>query len=307
MPSYAKFLKEILSNKRRLEEYATVKLNEECSAILSRKLPPKLKDPGSFTYKALMDLGASINLMPLSVFRKLGLTEPKPTTISLQLADRSITYPRGIIEDVLVKVEKFIFPVDFLVFDMEEDIDNPIILGRPFMATAQTIIDDYMLTYKKSTHLEVIGYSDSDYADCIDSQKSTFGYMFLLAGGAVSWKSGNQFVIATSTMEAEFVACFEATVHGLWMRNFILGLGLVDSIARPLRIYCDNSAVVFFSKNDKYSKGAKHIDLKYLSVKEEVQKHNVSIEHIGTDSGSVNERLTAQNIYWSCCTYGPYR
>ncbi|KAJ8762253.1 hypothetical protein K2173_007409 [Erythroxylum novogranatense] len=116
MPSYAKFLKEILSNKRRLEEYATVKLNEE--------------------YKALMDLGASINLMPLSVFRKLGLAEPKPTTISLQLADRSITYPRGIIKDVLVKVEKFIFPVDFLVLDMEEDIDIPIILGRPFMALA---------------------------------------------------------------------------------------------------------------------------------------------------------------------------
>ncbi|KAJ8762772.1 hypothetical protein K2173_022901 [Erythroxylum novogranatense] len=151
MPSYAKFLKEILSNKRRLEEYATVKLNEECSAILSRKLPPKLKDPRSFTIpcvigdlnidKALMDLGASINLMPLSVLRKLGLTEPKPTTISLQLADRSITYPRGIIEDVLVKVEKFIFPMDFLVLDMEEDIDIPIILGRPFMATARTIID----------------------------------------------------------------------------------------------------------------------------------------------------------------------
>ncbi|KAJ8762220.1 hypothetical protein K2173_007376 [Erythroxylum novogranatense] len=151
MPSYAKFLKEIFSNKRRLEEYATVKLNEECSAILSRKLPPKLKDPGSFTIpcvigdlhidKALMDLGASINLMPLSIFRKLGLAEPKPTTISLQLADRSITYPRGIIEDVLVKVEKFIFPVDFLVLDMEEDIDIPLILGRPFMAIARTIID----------------------------------------------------------------------------------------------------------------------------------------------------------------------
>ncbi|KAJ8768975.1 hypothetical protein K2173_023970 [Erythroxylum novogranatense] len=151
MPSYVKFLKENLSNKRRLEEYAMVKLNEECSAILSRKLPPKLKDPGSFTIpsiigdlnidKALMDLGASINLMPLSVFRKLGLVEPKPTTISLQLADRSITYPRGIIEDVLVKVEKFIFLVDFLVLDMEEDIDILIILRRPFMATARTIID----------------------------------------------------------------------------------------------------------------------------------------------------------------------
>ena len=142
---------------------------------------------------------------------------------------------------------------------------------------------DYMLTYKRSSHLEVVGYSDSDYAGCVDSRKSTFGYMFLLAGGAVSWKSGKQSVIATSTMEAEFVACFEATVHALWLRNFILRLGLVDNIEKPLRIYCDNSAAVFFSKNDRYSKGAKHMDLKYLSVKEEVQNQRVSVEHIGTE------------------------
>ncbi|XP_042039575.1 wall-associated receptor kinase-like 1 [Salvia splendens] len=84
-------------------------------------------------------------------------------------------------------------------------------------------------------------------------------------------------------MEVEFVAWFEATVHGLWLRNFISGLRIVDSIARPLKIYCDNSAVVFFSKNDKYSKGAKHMELKYLSVKEEVQKQRVFFEHIRTD------------------------
>ncbi|RYE20331.1 MAG: hypothetical protein EOP45_11235, partial [Sphingobacteriaceae bacterium] len=76
---------------------------------------------------------------------------------------------------------------------------------------------DRMLTYKRSDHLEVIGYSDSDYAGCVDSRKSTFGYMFLLAEGAISWKSAKQTVIAASTMEAEFVACFEATVHGLWL------------------------------------------------------------------------------------------
>ncbi|KAL8161807.1 hypothetical protein V2J09_013296 [Rumex salicifolius] len=142
---------------------------------------------------------------------------------------------------------------------------------------------EVMLTYKRSVHLEVIGYSNSDFARCIDSRKSTFGYVFLLAEGAVSWKSGKQSVTATSTMEAEFVACFEATIHGLWMRNFISGLGIVDSIARPLRIYCDNSAAVFFSKNDKYSKGAKHMELKFLSVKEEVQKRIVFFEHIRTD------------------------
>ncbi|KAA0032876.1 Retrovirus-related Pol polyprotein from transposon TNT 1-94 [Cucumis melo var. makuwa] len=105
---------------------------------------------------------------------------------------------------------------------------------------------DYMLTYKRSDHLEVIGYSDSDFTGCVDTRKSTFGYLFLLAEGAISWKSVKQSIIAASTMEVEFVACFEATVHGLWLWNFISGLGIVDSIAKPLRIYCDNSVTVFF-------------------------------------------------------------
>ena len=144
-------------------------------------------------------------------------------------------------------------------------------------------IKEYMLTYRRSDHLEVIGYSDSDYAGCVDTRKSTCGYLYLLAGGAISWKSVKQSVIATSTMEAEFVACFEAMVQAKWLRNFISGLGIVDSIARPLKIYCDNSAAVFFSKNDKYSKGAKHMELKYFAVKEEVQKQRVSIEHISTN------------------------
>ena len=129
---------------------------------------------------------------------------------------------------------------------------------------------NHMLTYKRSDHLKVIGYSDSDFAGCVDTTKSIFGYLFLLAEGAISWKSAKQSVIAASTMEAEFVACFEATIHGLWLRNFISGLRIVDSIARPLKIYCDNSAAVFFSKNDKYSKGAKHMEIKYFAVKEEV-------------------------------------
>ncbi|XP_031278051.1 uncharacterized protein LOC116136500 [Pistacia vera] len=151
MPSYTRFLKEILSNKRKLEEEETMKLTEEYSAILQKKLPPKLKDPGSFTIscvigditfdRVLCDLGASINLMPFSVFRKLGICEVKPTTVSLQLADRSIKHPRGIIEDLLVKVDKFIFPTYFVVLDMEEDKEIPLILGRPFLATRRALID----------------------------------------------------------------------------------------------------------------------------------------------------------------------
>ncbi|KAK6146010.1 hypothetical protein DH2020_019879 [Rehmannia glutinosa] len=85
---------------------------------------------------------------------------------------------------------------------------------------------DHMLMYIRSDYLEVIGYTDSDYAGCVDTRKSTFGYLFLLAGGAVSWKSGKQYIIASSTMEAGFVACFGDTVHGLSLRNFISDLGL---------------------------------------------------------------------------------
>ena len=128
MPKYAKFLKDIISKKLKLEENETVMLTKESSAILQKKLPPKLKDLGSFTIpctigksyfdRALCDLGASINLMPLSIFRKLGLGEVRLTTISLQLADRSIKYPRGVIEDVLIKVDKFIFLANFIVLDM---------------------------------------------------------------------------------------------------------------------------------------------------------------------------------------------
>ena len=151
MPKYAKFLKEMLSNKRKLVDNEKVMLTEECSTILQRKLPPKLKDPRSYTIpctigdfdfdKVLCDLGASVNLMPLSIFRKLEIGEVKPTMVCLQFADRSIKHPRGIIEDVLVKVDKFLFPIDFIVLDMEEDRDVPLILGRPFLATSRTLID----------------------------------------------------------------------------------------------------------------------------------------------------------------------
>ncbi|XP_075096256.1 secreted RxLR effector protein 161-like [Nicotiana tabacum] len=95
---------------------------------------------------------------------------------------------------------------------------------------------DYMLMYRRSKHLEVVRYSNSDFVGCIDTRKSTFGCLFQLAEGAISWKSAKQSVITTSTMEEEFVACFEATIHALWLRNFILGLGVVDTITKPLKI-----------------------------------------------------------------------
>ncbi|XP_073273245.1 uncharacterized protein [Primulina huaijiensis] len=106
------------ANKRKLEDHMTVNLTEKCSALVQNKIPPKLKDPG-----------------------KLGLGEPKPTRMSLQLADRSVKYPRGVIEDVVVKVDKFIFPADFVVLDTEEDMEMPLILGRPFLAAGKALID----------------------------------------------------------------------------------------------------------------------------------------------------------------------
>ncbi|KAK2988306.1 hypothetical protein RJ640_011977 [Escallonia rubra] len=103
---------------------------------------------------------------------------------------------------------------------------------------------DFMLTYRKSDNLEVIDYSDSDYAGCVDTLKSTSGYVFMLAEGAISWKSAKQSLMASHTMEAEFVACFEASCHGVWLKNFITGLKVVDTISRPLKIFCDNQRCV---------------------------------------------------------------
>ncbi|RVW26309.1 Retrovirus-related Pol polyprotein from transposon TNT 1-94 [Vitis vinifera] len=109
---------------------------------------------------------------------------------------------------------------------------------------------DYMLTYHRSSHLEIVGYSDSDFAGCLDSRRSTSGYIFMLVGGAVSWKSVKQTLIASSTMEAKFIACYEASNHGIWLRNFVTQLRIVDGIEKPLRINCDNKAVELYSKNN---------------------------------------------------------
>ncbi|GJX11658.1 reverse transcriptase domain-containing protein [Tanacetum coccineum] len=151
MPKYAKFLKGLLSNKTRLEEACTITMNERCSAVLLNKLPSKEKDHGSFIIpcdighlhinNALADLGSSISLMPYTMYEKLGLGEPKPTRMSLELADRSIQYPRGIAENVLIKIDKFIIPIDFVILDMRKDSKIQIILGRPFLATAWAMID----------------------------------------------------------------------------------------------------------------------------------------------------------------------
>ena len=137
--------------------------------------------------------------------------------------------------------------------------------------------------YRRTSNLEVVGYSDSNFAGYVDSHKSTSGYIFILASGAISWRSVKQTLTATFTMEAEFISCFEATSHGVWLKSFIFKLRIVDSISRPLSIYCGNSTVFFMAKNNKSGSRSKHIDIKYLAIREHVKEKKVVIEHISTE------------------------
>ncbi|GJZ40054.1 reverse transcriptase domain-containing protein [Tanacetum coccineum] len=153
MPKFALTLKALIGNKEKLSEMARTPLNEHCSAAILNKLPEKLRDPDKFLIPcdfpgmdeclALADLGASINLMPLSMWKRLSLSELTPTCITLELADRSITQPIGIAEDVYVKVGKFHFPADFVVIDFDADPRVPLILGRSFLKTRRALTDVY--------------------------------------------------------------------------------------------------------------------------------------------------------------------
>ncbi|KAM1024684.1 hypothetical protein ACFX2C_037939 [Malus domestica] len=154
IPKYAKCLKKLCTTKKRAREKEVVHVSENVSAILQRKLPPKCKDPGSFTIpcvigntrfkSAMLDLGASINVMPYSVYASMNLGALKQDGVIIQLADRSNAYPKGVLEDVLVQVNHLVFLADFYVLEMDESDHAPslpILLGRPFMKTAQTKID----------------------------------------------------------------------------------------------------------------------------------------------------------------------
>ncbi|GJW71625.1 reverse transcriptase domain-containing protein [Tanacetum coccineum] len=148
--AYGKFLKELISNKHKIEQISAAFLSDESSAMIQNKVPPKLGDPESFLIpcnfnktffcNALADLGASINLIPYSLYAKLSLENLKPTKISVRLADRSFQYPVGIAENMLVEVGKFTFPADFVILKMEEDSKVSLILGRPFLHSADTVI-----------------------------------------------------------------------------------------------------------------------------------------------------------------------
>ncbi|CAN6679972.1 unnamed protein product [Malus baccata var. baccata] len=175
VPRYAKFLKELCTTRKRISTKEVVKVGENVSAILQRKLPPKCKDPGSFTIpcvigntrfkSAMLDLGASINVMPYSIYVSMNLGELKHDGVIIQLADRSNAYPKGVVEDVLVQVDQLVFPADFYVLEMDESDHAPsllILLGRPFMKTARTKIDVYSGTLSMEFDGEIVNFNLSD-------------------------------------------------------------------------------------------------------------------------------------------------
>ncbi|KAM1180232.1 hypothetical protein ACFX13_019665 [Malus domestica] len=175
VPRYAKFFKEQCTTRRRISNKEVVQVSENVSAVLQRKLPLKCKDPGSFTIPcvigktkfehAMLDLGASINVMPYSIYASMNLGEIKNDGVIIQLADRSNAYPKGVLEDVLVQVDNLIFPADFYVLEMEDSPNVtplPILLGRPFMKTERTKIDVFKGTLTMEFDGEIINFNISE-------------------------------------------------------------------------------------------------------------------------------------------------
>ncbi|CAN6725376.1 unnamed protein product [Malus baccata var. baccata] len=175
VPRYAKFLKELCTTRKRISNKEVVQVSENVSTVLQRKLPPKCKDPGSFTIPcvigntkfehAMLDLGASINVMPYSIYASMNLGELKNDGVIIQLADRSNAYPKEVLEDVLVQVDNLIFPADFYVLEMEDSPNVtplPILLGRPFMKTARTKIDVFKGTLTMEFDGEIINFNISE-------------------------------------------------------------------------------------------------------------------------------------------------
>ncbi|KAM1087706.1 hypothetical protein ACFX2B_013058 [Malus domestica] len=187
VPRYAKFLKELCTTRKRMSIKEVVKVGENVFAILQRKLPPKCKDPGSFTIpcvigntrfeSAMLDLGASINVMPYSIYASMNLGALKNDGVIIQLADRSNAYPKGVLEDVLVQVNHLVFPADFYVLEMDESNHAPslpILLGRPFMKTARTKIDVYSGTLSMEFDGEVVNFNLSDSIKYPSEEHSCF-------------------------------------------------------------------------------------------------------------------------------------
>ncbi|CAL8133886.1 unnamed protein product [Prunus armeniaca] len=140
----------------------------------------------------------------------------------------------------------------------------------------------YMLIYRCTENLELVGYADANLGKAEDDYISTSGFLFKMARVAVAWKSAKQTSVSSSTMFSEYIACYEATSHAIWLRNFIKDIKVVDSISKPIQIYNDNTAAVFHCMNNKMSSRLQHIDRKYLIVKEKIADKLVRFDHIRT-------------------------
>ncbi|XP_070035997.1 uncharacterized protein [Nicotiana tomentosiformis] len=183
MPGYAKMMKDLMSQKFDFQDLSTVTLTQTSSAVVTRPMAQNMSDQGSFNIpctigsytfaKASCDLGAIINLMPLAIYTKLGIGRARPASMLLQLADHTVKRPTGILDDVLVKVEKFVFPVDFVILDCQVDEEIPIILGRPFLATGRALINCETRYFKMRLNNEEIIFNvqqsmrrPNEFANC---------------------------------------------------------------------------------------------------------------------------------------------
>ena len=187
IPKYAKFLKDLCTNRRKLKGNERVNMGRNVSSIIQPNMPPKCSDPGTFTIpciighqqfsQAMLDLGASINVMPKSVYQSLHIGELKLTKVLIQLANRSTTFPEEVLEDVLVRVNDLIFPADFYILNMEDDMhaSHPtLILGRPFLKTARTKIDVHSGTLSMEFGDNKVQFSLSDAMRYPSEEHSVF-------------------------------------------------------------------------------------------------------------------------------------
>ncbi|XP_023741787.1 uncharacterized protein LOC111889862 [Lactuca sativa] len=172
IPEYQKLLQDLIDTRKQLKKNSKVILSEENSKSVLGEIPKKMGDPGCLTLPcefgnnmkvdALANSGASINLMPYSFYQKLNIQKLKATRMAIHMLNRSVTQPRGIVEDILVKIGKFVFPIDFVVLDMKEDSDVPIILGRPLLNTTGALVDilESKLTLRVGDEKEIFGIAD---------------------------------------------------------------------------------------------------------------------------------------------------
>ncbi|XP_039146788.1 uncharacterized protein LOC120284029 [Dioscorea cayenensis subsp. rotundata] len=166
MPKYTKFMKDLLNNKRKLEDLKIVTILGNCSTYIQNKLQKKLTDPSNLIISCVIGEGmqenvlassrANINVMAYNLFLKLGLEDLRPTRMTLQLSDRSVRKTRGVVEDVLVKVDKLIILVNFVILDMDDNVKVPLFLGHPFLNTSVALIDEVLALNPLYKYLEDI-------------------------------------------------------------------------------------------------------------------------------------------------------